>query len=80
MVVTAAWTIVSAIDLHDGHTWNSRSRREPGPRWYPVDAWQNPSTFKAIVALRFGLPVVLLGTIGFVCLVGALAQPKGSYS
>lgn len=80
LVITAVWTIISAVDLHDGRTWDRRGRYEPGPRWYPVSAEQNPSTFKLIMVLRFGLPVILLGTIGLICLVGALAQPKGSDS
>ena len=79
LAITAAWTIFSAIDLHDGHTYDRRGRYEPGPMWHPVNAEDNPSDFKAIMALRFGLPAILLGTIGVICLVGAVAQPKGPY-
>lgn len=80
MAVAAIWTMVSIIDLHDGHTYNERGRYRAGAKWYPVTAGENPSAFRAIVMLRFGMPVVLLGTIGSICLTGALAQPKGPHS
>lgn len=80
MAIALLWAIGSVADLYDGKTYNERGRYSSGPKWYPVTAKENPSTFKAIVVLRAGLPVILLGTIGCVCLVGALAQPRSPRS
>lgn len=76
-IVTAAaviWAVGSFIDLHDGSTWRQRARHEGGPLFHHVDAAANLPDFKLVVVLRGVMPVVFLGTVGIVLLLGAAGQ------
>jgi len=77
-VATAAFLIGGVVDLHDGDTWNKRSRYEAGSRWYKIVEADNPKGFKSVVMLRYVLPTTIFGTGALVCFVGALAQPRRS--
>jgi hypothetical protein len=76
LVVTTLLVLGGLIDLHDRKTWNQRGRYESGPRWYSIDAVQNPDGFKQVIMFRYVLPITVFGTATVICLLGALAQPK----
>jgi len=75
-VVLMLWLAAWVADLHDGRTWNERSRYEAGPRWVITDRIEDPSGFRMTMMVRYVLPVTMLATISLVCLLGALSQPK----
>lgn len=76
LVITTLLTVGGLVDLHDRKTWNQRGRYESGPRWYRIDAVQNPEGFKQVIMFRYVLPVTIFGTATVICLLGAFAQPK----
>jgi hypothetical protein len=74
--LTAVWSLISVIDLHDGSAWADRRVAGGARIWERVTARERPGEFKTVVMLRGAMPAILLGTIGAVSLIGALAQPK----
>lgn len=61
------------VDLRDGHTYTQESRGGP---WVLVSMEDDRDSFVLAIAMHYVVPVVLLGTIGLVSLLGGLAQPR----
>ena len=70
--VALLWAGVCVVDLSDGRIWTQTR----GEGIYRVALRSNPCGFREILLLRAVMPVVIFGTVGAVCLLGAFAQPR----
>jgi len=66
------WAGVCVVDLSDGRTWTQTR----GQGTYRVYLSSNPREFRGILLLRAVMPVVIFGTVGAVCLLGAFSQSR----
>jgi hypothetical protein len=65
------------VDLRDGRTYTQERRGGP---WMLVSMEDNKESFVIAITMRYAVPVVLLGTIGLVSILGGFAQRRAETS
>lgn len=71
--LAAVLAVVWFFDLRDGRMFTPEDRGGP---WVHLSRDEDEAGFLIALTMQYGVPVVLLGTVGLVSFLGGLAQPK----